>query len=150
MLNAGQKSPSFVLKDAFGNKHSLDQYLGKKVILYFYPKDNTPGCTTQACSFRNAYDEFRKKGVVILGVSLDDEASHKKFIEKHQLPFTLLADVDAVVSKQYGVYTQKQMYGRKYLGIERTTFLIDEGGIIMEIYPKASPSKNVNEILNVL
>lgn len=150
MLSAGQKSPSFSLKDAFGYEYRLEQFLGQKIILYFYPKDNTPGCTTQACSLRDAYDDFKDKGVVILGVSLDDASSHKSFIEKYQLPFTLLVDQDAIVSKLYGVYKEKSMYGKKFFGIERTTFLIDEKGDIIKIFAKASPTNNVNEILNVL
>ena len=136
MLKVGQKAPAFTLLDQNGEKHSLKDYLGQKVILYFYPKDNTSGCTKQACGFRDRYPAIQEKGAVVLGISKDSVASHKKFEGNHDLPFTLLSDPDAKVIQKYDVWKEKSMYGRKYMGIERSTYLIDEKGKIIKAFQK--------------
>ncbi len=150
MLKAGMKAENFSLPDADGNIHSLIDYRGKKVILYFYPKDMTSGCTTQACAFRDVYDDYKERDLVLIGVSKDDENSHKKFIEKYDLPFLLLSDVDTTVCKKYGVWVEKSLYGNHYMGIQRATFIIDENGTIIKVFEKASPKENANDILNFL
>ena len=127
-LKQGDQAPKFTSKDQNGNAVSLDQFKGKKVVLYFYPKDNTPGCTAEACDFRDNYQGLAAKGIEVLGVSVDDEKSHQKFITKFSLPFTLLADTDHAIVEAYGVWAEKSMYGKKYMGTNRTTFIIDEEG----------------------
>jgi peroxiredoxin Q/BCP len=150
-LKKGDPVPDFSLPASNGQKVSLRDYKGKKrVVLYFYPKDDTPGCTREACDFRDTIGEFAAQDAVILGVSLDDEASHKKFVQKYSLPFTLLSDVDNKVSRSYGVYKQKNMYGKTYWGIERTTFVIDKDGRIAKIYPKVKVENHINEVLDFL
>ena len=137
MLKEGAKAPDFTAKDQNGNKVKLSDLKGRKVVLYFYPKDDTPGCTKQACSLRDSYDVFTEKGIKVLGVSIDDEKSHQKFISKFQLPFDLLADTDKSIVEGYGVWGEKSMYGKKYMGTHRKTFLIDEKGKIAKILPIA-------------
>lgn len=147
MLKEGDKAPDFTTADEDGNPVKLSDLQGQKVVLYFYPRDNTPGCTREACSFRDAFSEFKENGIKVLGVSLDSEASHKKFIAKYDLPFTLLADTDRSVSEAYGTYGQKQFMGRKFMGINRMTFLIDENGRIKKIFPKVKPDAHAKEVL---
>jgi peroxiredoxin Q/BCP len=144
----GKPAPDFTLPSTSGESVSLRQFKGKKtVILYFYPKDETPGCTREACDFRDHHGDLEKQGVVVLGVSTDGLESHRHFIDKHQLPFTLLADEDAAVSKMYGVYKQKNLYGKKYMGIERTTFVIDRTGRVAQIYPKVKVDGHIQNLL---
>lgn len=150
MLNIGTEAPDFTLPDQDGVMHSLKDYRGQKVILYFYPKDNTAGCTAQACGFRDRYPQIREKGAVVLGVSKDSSASHKKFEEKQQLPFTLLSDVNADVIRLYDVWKEKSMYGKKYMGIVRSTYLIDENGVIVKAYEKVKPAANAETMLEDL
>ena len=142
MLETGIKAPEFTLKNQDGEEVSLKDFLGKKVILYFYPKDNTPGCTTQACSFGDMYPQIREKGAVVLGVSKDSVASHKKFADKYGLPFTLLSDPELEVIQKYDVWQEKNMYGKKVMGVVRSTYLIDEEGIIKEAFAKVKPGEN--------
>ncbi len=146
MIKVGNKAPKFSLQDQNGTTHTLSQYLGKKVLLYFYPKDDTPGCTTEACNFRDGYDMFTKMGLVILGVSKDGVESHKKFAEKFSLPFPLLADESTDVSQAYGVWKEKKFMGRKYMGINRTSFLIDEKGIITKIYEGVKANEHAKDV----
>lgn len=146
-LEAGQKAPQFEAKNEKGELIKLSDYLGKKVVLYFYPKDATPGCTAQACDLRDNYDSLLKAGYVVLGVSSDDEKSHKKFIEKQSLPFPLLADTDLKVHEAYGTWVEKSMYGRKHMGTARTTFVIDEQGIFTEIISKVDTKNHTAQIL---
>ena len=147
----GKPAPDFTLPSSSGENVTLKSFKNKKtVVLYFYPKDDTPGCTKEACGFRDLTAEFEKVGAVILGVSNDPVESHVKFREKFKLPFELLADEDAAVSKAYGVYKQKNLYGKKYMGIERTTFIIDRTGRIAQIYPKAKVDGHVAEVLAFL
>ncbi len=146
----GTKAPDFKVKDNSGKEVSLKDYAGKRVILYFYPKDDTPGCTVEACGFRDEYAVFKKKGAVVLGVSPDDEKRHTKFIEKFKLPFTLLADTDKEICSKYGVWVKKSMYGREYMGVARTTFLIGKDGKIEKIYEKVKPAEHTAEILEYL
>ena len=136
MVVEGERAPGFTLKADDGRQVSLEDYLGKKLVLYFYPKDNTPGCTTEAVEFRDVAEEFEKQGAVIVGVSKDSVESHKKFKEKHSLPFTLLSDPESKVLDLYGVWKEKSLYGRTFMGTERTTFLIDEKGIVAKVYRK--------------
>lgn len=136
MLEEGMKAPGFTLKNSSGEEMSLKDFYGKKVVLYFYPKDMTSGCTQEACDFRDNFDQFKKLDAVIIGISPDSEVSHKKFEEKYDLPFILLADPDHKVCELYGVWKEKSMYGRKYMGVERSTYLIDEKGKIIKIYAK--------------
>ncbi len=144
----GKPAPDFTLPSTTGEPISLKQYKNKKtVVLYFYPKDETPGCTKEACAFRDLNDEMAKHNVVILGVSTDSIESHNGFREKHKLPFTLLSDEDATVSKQYGVYKQKNLYGKKYMGIERTTFIIDRTGRVAQIYPRVKVDGHAQDVL---
>lgn len=149
-LKQGQQAPDFKLKDTFGKEVSLASFKGKKIILYFYPKDDTPGCTVEACEFRDGYKLFADKNAIILGISPDNEKSHQKFTSKHNLPFTLLADINAEVSKKYDVYGEKKFLGRSYLGIYRTTFLIDEKGKIIKVFENVRPAGHAKEILNKL
>lgn len=143
----GKKAPSFTLPDQNGDEHALTDYAGKWVVLYFYPKDDTPGCTKEACSFRDSYASFKKASVVVLGVSADTVKKHIKFIEKYSLPFTLLADEEKVVVEQYGVFGKKKFMGREYMGIFRSTFLINPKGKIVKIYENVKPDKHAEEIL---
>lgn len=146
-LKEGSKAPVFKGHDQHGKTVSLTDFKGKRVVLYFYPKDNTPGCTAQACNLRDNYDALLKKGYVVVGVSTDSEQSHQKFIEKFELPFTLLADEDKKIVNQYGVWGEKQMMGKTYDGIHRTTFLIDENGVIAHIIKKPDTKNHTEEIL---
>lgn len=146
-LTVGQKAPEFEAKDQNGNPIKLSDYKGKKVVLYFYPKDNTPGCTAQACNLRDNYDALLKAGYVVLGVSSDDEKSHQKFIEKQSLPFPLIADTDLKVHEAYGTWAEKSMYGRKYMGTLRYTFVIDENGNLSEIIEKVKTKEHSSQIL---
>ena len=150
MLEAGMKAPQFTLTDANGNTVSLSDFLGKKVVLYFYPKDNTPGCTRQACAFAGAYDAFRERGVEVIGISRDSVASHAKFAEKYGLPFILLSDPERVAIETYGVWQEKKQYGKVSMGVVRTTFLIDEQGMVAKVMPKVKPDTNAAEILAAL
>jgi peroxiredoxin Q/BCP len=146
-LTEGQKAPGFKAKDQNGNSVSLKDFLGKKVVLYFYPADDTPGCTIEACNLRDNYADLKKAGFVILGVSPDDTKSHKKFEEKYELPFTLLEDPGKKIINEYGVWGEKNMYGKKYMGLLRTTFLIDENGVIMKVFKKPKTKIHSEEIL---
>ena len=150
MLKVGDKAPAFTLKDKENNDVSLSDFAGKKVVLYFYPKDNTSGCTKQACAFAAAYGLFKKKGAVVIGVSRDSTASHVKFAEKYELPFILLSDPELEVIKAYGVWQEKKNYGKVTLGVVRTTFIIDENGNISHIMPKVKPDTNAAEVLELL
>ncbi len=149
-LTAGQQAPDFTAKDQNGNTVSLTQFRGKKVILYFYPKDNTPGCTAEACDFRDNYQGLIAQGIVVLGVSVDDEQSHQKFITKYGLPFTLLADTDKVIVEAYGVWAEKNNFGKKYMGIVRKTFVIDEEGVIAHIIDKVDTKNATAQVLALL
>ena len=150
MLETGIKAPDFTLLNQDGESVTLSQYLGKKIILYFYSKDNTPGCTKQACGFAQLYPDFHEKGAVILGVSKDSVKSHKKFQEKYQLPFTLLSDPELQVIQAYDVWKEKNMYGKKVMGVVRTTYLINEEGIIEKAYTKVKAAQNPEDMLEVL
>ncbi len=150
MLEIGQKAPEFTLNDKDGKAVSLSDFLGKKVVLYFYPKDNTPGCTRQACAFASAYTEFKNKNVEVIGISKDSVASHVKFAEKYELPFILLSDASLEVIKAYDVWQEKKMCGKVSMGVVRTTFVIDEQGNIEKIMPKVKPDTNAAEILATL
>ncbi len=150
MLEKKFQVPDFELPDENGKLHKLSDYLGQYVLLYFYPKDDTPGCTTEACEFRDDYAEYDKAGVVILGVSPDSPKSHKKFKEKYNLPFVLLADEDHQVCEIYGVWGKKSMYGKEYYGVLRTTFLIDIEGKLVEIFEKVKPKGHSQQILSIL
>jgi peroxiredoxin Q/BCP len=150
MLEVGTKAPDFKLQDQSGIEHSLSDYAGQKVILYFYPKDMTAGCTKQACGFAERYPQFREKGAVILGVSKDSVASHKKFEEKYGLPFTLLADPDKEVIQLYDVWKEKMNYGKVTMGVVRTTYLIDENGLIIKAMDKVKAADNPEQMLNAL
>jgi thioredoxin-dependent peroxiredoxin len=149
-LVVGDKAPEFSLPDQSGKPVSLKDFKGKQIILYFYPKDDTPGCTKEACSFRDSEAALKKAGAVVLGVSMDGKASHEKFIAKFQLPFTLLSDEEAAVSKTYGVYKLKNMYGRTYWGLERSTFVIDAAGKLKAIFRKVKVDSHTDEVLDVL
>jgi thioredoxin-dependent peroxiredoxin len=150
LLEVGTQAPDFTTTDQDGKKRSLSDFKGKRVILYFYPKDNTSGCTKEACAFRDHFDEFRRLGVEILGVSVDSEKSHQSFVQKHDLPFTLLADTDKRLVEAYGVWGEKHLYGKKYMGTNRVTYLIDEAGKIAAVFPKVKPDTHAEEILAVL
>lgn len=150
MLESGMKAPDFTLSDKDGCAVSLSDFLGKKAVIYFYPKDNTPGCTRQACAFANLYDEFRQRGVEIIGISKDSQISHQKFAEKHGLPFILLSDPELEAIKAYGVWQEKKLYGKVSMGVVRTTFIIDEKGNITEVMTKVKPDTNAAEILEKL
>lgn len=150
MLEAGSKAPEFTLPDKDGNLVSLGDFAGKKVVLYFYPRDNTPGCTRQACAFAAAWEEFEKRGAVVIGVSKDSGASHQKFAEKHGLPFLLLSDPELQAIQAYGVWQEKKNYGKVSMGVVRSTFLIDENGVIEKVMPKVKPDTNAAEVLAYL
>ncbi|OGU54731.1 MAG: alkyl hydroperoxide reductase [Ignavibacteria bacterium RBG_13_36_8] len=150
MLKEGLKAPAFTLFDNRGKKVSLNDFLGKKVVLYFYPKDMTSGCTKEACDFRDTFPNFKKVNAVVLGLSADSIESHRKFSDKYKLPFTLLSDPDKKVLEKYGVWKEKSFYGKKYMGIERTTFVIDKQGKIVKIFPKVKVPGHVEEVLAVL
>lgn len=147
MVKVGNKAPDFTTRDQNGDKVKLSDFKGQRVVLYFYPKDDTPGCTKEACSFRDADDVFKKEGIKVFGVSTDDEKSHQKFINKFSLPFDLLADTDKTIVEKYGVWGEKSMYGKKYMGTLRKTFLIDENGKIVKIFDKVNVSEHADEVL---
>lgn len=150
MLEAGTKAPDFTLPDKNGDSVRLSDFRGKKVVLYFYPKDNTPGCTRQACSFAQNYDAFTEKGVVVIGISKDSSASHQKFAQKHALPFLLLSDPELAVIQAYDVWKEKKLYGKTGFGVVRSTYLINEEGVIEKAMPKVKPDTNAAEILAYL
>lgn len=146
-LKIGDKAPDFTSKDQDGNTVKLSDYKGKKIVLYFYPRDNTPGCTAQACNLRDNYQTLQKDRYEVIGVSSDSETSHQKFIGKYELPFTLIADTDKTVHEKYGVWVEKSMYGKKYMGTARTTFIIDEKGVITDIISKVKTADHTQQIL---
>ena len=150
MLNVNEKAPNFTLNDQNGETVSLSDFRGKRVVLYVYPKDNTPGCTRQACAFAGAYEEFQKRGVEVIGISRDSAESHIKFAEKYNLPFRILSDPTLDVINAYGVWQEKKLYGKVSFGVVRTTFIIDENGIIEKVMPKVKPDTNAAEILEKL
>ena len=150
MLETGTKAPDFTLNDKDGNAVSLSDFMGKKVVLYFYPKDNTPGCTRQACAFAAAYEDFKTLDAVVIGVSKDSESSHRKFAEKYGLPFILLSDPELKAIQAYGVWQEKKNYGKVSMGVVRSTFIIDEKGLIEKVMPKVKPDTNAAEILAYL
>ncbi|MCI9548285.1 MAG: thioredoxin-dependent thiol peroxidase [Oscillospiraceae bacterium] len=150
MLEAGAKAPQFTLPDAEGDLVSLADFAGKKVVLYFYPRDNTPGCTRQACAFAGAFEEFKQIDAVVIGISKDSTASHKKFAEKHGLPFLLLSDPELTAIQAYGVWQEKKNYGKVSMGVVRSTFIIDENGVIEKVMPKVKPDTNAAEVLAYL
>jgi peroxiredoxin Q/BCP len=147
MIKEGDEAPDFEVRDAEGNNVKLSDLRGRKVVLYFYPKDDTPGCTKEACSFRDSFAEFGRRGIKVLGVSLDDETSHRKFADKYGLPFKLLADTDHAVADAYGVYGEKQFMGKKYLGVNRVTFLLDEQGRVKKVFDKVNVEQHADEVL---
>ena len=150
MLETGQKAPDFALKDQNDNLVHLSDYLGKKVVLYFYSRDNTPGCTRQACAFAASYDRFREQDVVVIGISKDSVASHVKFAQKHDLPFVLLSDPELQAIQAYDVWVEKKLYGKVSMGVARTTYVIDETGHIEKVMPKVKPDTNAGDILAYL
>lgn len=150
MIEVGMKAPEFTLLDKDGNETSLSDFKGRRVVLYFYPKDNTPGCTRQACAFGGAYSGFREKGVEVIGISRDSVESHAKFAEKYSLPFTILSDPELVAIKAYGVWQEKKLYGKVSFGVVRTTFIIDEDGKVVKVMKKVKPDTNAEEILREL
>jgi len=147
ILKEGDKAPDFTVTDGDGKTVRLKDFRGKKIVLYFYPKDDTPGCTKEACAFRDSYSKFRKRGIEVLGVSLDSEKSHQKFAKKYDLPFRLLADTDRAISEEYGTYGEKKFMGRTYMGNHRMTFLVDEKGKIKKIFSKVKPEEHAEEVL---
>ena len=147
MVKEGATAPAFKTTNTNGESVSLKDFRGQKVVLYFYPKDDTPGCTKEACSFRDGFSKFKKRGITILGVSPDSEKSHQKFTAKYKLPFTLLADTDHSIADAYGVYGEKKFMGRTYMGVHRTTFLIDEKGKIRKVFEKVKPDDHADEVL---
>ena len=149
-METGMKAPGFSLPDKDGNTVSLNDFLGKKIVLYFYPKDNTPGCTRQACAFAAAYEGFKQKDIVVIGVSKDSTASHQKFADKHDLPFILLSDTELEAIQAYDVWKEKKMYGKTTMGVVRSTYIIDEEGNIEKVMPKVKPDTNAQEILDYL
>ena len=150
MLEIGTQAPTFALEDQDGQVHTLEQYRGKRVILYFYARDNTPGCTRQACGFGDLYPQFLEKGAVVLGISKDSVASHKKFADKYQLPFVLLSDPDLTCIQAYGVWQEKNNYGKKTMGVVRSTYLIDENGMIEKVFTRVKAADNPAQMLQVL
>ena len=149
-LKEGDKAPGFTAVDQEGRKVSLSDFAGKSVVLYFYPRDDTPGCTKEACAFRDDFADFKKKGAVVLGVSTDSEKSHAKFVTKYRLPFTLLSDEDKKIVQAYGVWAPKQFMGMKFTGTHRMTFLIGPDGRVKKIWPKVKPAEHAQEVLNSL
>lgn len=149
-LEEGKKAPAFSGKDQNGRKISLKDFAGKKLVLFFYPQDMTPTCTVQACNLRDNFGLLQSNGIDVIGVSPDDETKHKKFETRNQLPFSLLADTDHAIINTYGVWGEKQLYGRKYMGLHRTTFVIDEKGVILKIFRKPKSKQHAEEILNAL
>jgi peroxiredoxin Q/BCP len=149
-LKAGDKAPGFTAKDQNGKTVSLSDFSGKKVILYFYPKDDTPGCTAEACDFRDNYQSMLSKGFEVIGVSTDDEKSHKKFETKYSLPFTLIADAEKSIVEAYGVWVEKNMYGKKYMGTARTTFIIDGDGTILKVIDKVDTKNSSQQVIDLL
>lgn len=147
MAEIGKKAPSFSLMDSNGVNVSLKDFEGRKVVLYFYPKDNTPGCTKEACDFRDFFPDFKKKQITVIGISPDSIESHKKFVQKFNLPFILLSDEKKEVLKKYNVWKEKSMYGKKYMGVERTTFLINEDGKIIKVFPKVKVNGHIEEVI---
>ena len=150
MLEIGMKAPDFTLQDKDGNQVALSDFAGKKVVLYFYPRDNTPGCTRQACAFAQNYDGFKERGIEVIGISKDSVASHAKFADKHELPFVLLSDPELVAIQGYDVWKEKKLYGKVSMGVVRTTYVIDENGIIDKVITKVKPDTNAAEILAYL
>lgn len=150
MLEVGMKAPEFTLQDQDDREVSLADYRGKKVVLYFYPKDSTPGCTRQACAFAGSLSEIKAQGAVVLGVSKDSVASHRKFADKYGLPFTLLSDPQLEAIQSYGVWQEKKLYGKVSMGVVRTTFVIDEAGVVAAVMPKVKPDTNAAEVLRLL
>jgi peroxiredoxin Q/BCP len=150
VIGEGDKAPDFTLRSDTGDEVTLSSLRGKPVVLYFYPKDDTPGCTTQACGIRDAYGEFERAGAVVLGVSTDDERSHVKFREKYELPFTLLADTEHAVADRYGVWGEKKFMGKTYMGVSRSTFVIDADGSVKKVFPKAKPDTHADDVLAAL
>ena len=150
MLSIGTKAPDFTLLDKSGTPITLSSFLGKKVVLYFYPKDNTPGCTRQACAFAGAYEDFKSQDVVVIGISKDSVASHQRFADKYELPFILLSDPELQAIQAYDVWQEKKMYGKVSMGVVRATYVIDENGVIEKVMPKVKPDTNAAEILEYL
>jgi peroxiredoxin Q/BCP len=150
MIEVGKKAPDFALPDQDGNIRKLSDYKGRPIVLYFYPKDDTPGCTKEACSFRDGFSQFRQAGIEVLGVSIDDEVSHRKFRQKYDLPFLLLSDTEKKVVEKYGVWVEKNNYGKKYWGIARKTFLIGKNGYIIFIFDKVKPEAHAKEVMEKL
>ncbi|MBR3873385.1 MAG: thioredoxin-dependent thiol peroxidase [Clostridia bacterium] len=150
MLQAGMKAPDFTLMDQNGASVRLADFLGKKVVLYFYPRDNTPGCTRQACAFAQNYEGFKSRDIAVIGVSKDSVASHLKFAQKNDLPFVLLSDPQLEAIQAYGVWQEKKMYGKVTMGVARTTFIIDEEGVIQKVMPRVKPDTNAQDVLNAL
>ena len=150
MLNVGEKAPEFTLADRNGQPVSLSDFAGKRVVLYFYPRDNTPGCTRQACAFARLYEEFQALNAVVVGISKDSAASHDKFAQKYGLPFVLLSDPELLAIQAYGVWQEKKLYGKTSMGVVRTTYLLDEQGVIQKVMPKVKPDQNAGEVLAFL
>ena len=150
MLQEQSKAPDFTLQNEKEEQITLSQFKGRKVVLYFYPKDNTSGCTKEACAFRDAYDQFLEKGAVVIGISNDGVASHRKFKDKYELPFYLLSDPEHEVIEQYEAWVEKSMYGKKYMGTQRSTYVIDEEGTITKVFPKVKPADHAAEVLELL
>jgi len=150
MVSEGSPAPDFELASSTGERVKLSDFRGRPVVLYFYPKDDTPGCTTQACGIRDAYDEFERAGAVVLGISPDDERSHAKFKEKYDLPFTLLADTDHAVADEYGVWGEKSYMGRTYLGVKRSTFVVDADGTVAKVMHDVKPATHADDVLATL
>ena len=150
MLEAGTKAPEIVLNDKDGNEVKLSDFKGQRVVVYFYPRDNTPGCTRQACAFRDEFAEYKKLGIQVMGISKDSEASHQRFAEKNELPFVLLADPELKAIKDYDVWQEKKMYGKVAMGVVRSTYLIGEDGMIEKVWKKAKPDTNAKEILEYI
>ncbi len=150
MLREGMAAPDFALPDKDGNIVSLKDFRGKRTVVYFYPKDNTPGCTRQACAFKNAYDGFKREDIAVIGISKDSSVSHQKFALKYELPFFLLSDTELTAIKAYDVWQEKKLYGKVSMGVVRSTYIIDENGIIIKVFEKAKPDTNAKEILDFL
>ena len=149
-LAVGAKAPAFSLKDTKGETVKLSDFKGQKVVLYFYPKDDTPGCTKEACGFRDEFAQLKKRGAVVLGVSADEQKAHQKFTEKYSLPFTLLSDPEHAMIEKYGAWVEKSMYGRKYMGIARITYIIDEAGKIAHAFAKVKPDTHAQEVISAI